>query len=187
MRRRWSRIFAGLVAAVLAGALLSVPGGSPAQASGWAFAHREWTSNGAQVRLYGQAYAHDYLCGIKDCADAKGLYFQMVYLSGPKPDKARVSASIKFTGSAIDVTVSYPWGVSAGFTDGGASCDHGWWESKTGVTWVEVNFGNDVICKASTIVAVTAMQLSTTGAVRHGGSWVPRTATDCVVLGAFGC
>jgi hypothetical protein len=80
-----------------------------------------WTTSRENLHVWGQAYAHDYGCGLKDCADASNVYFQAGRLSGSAGSNAvRVSAATMFGGVGINVGVSFPAGVSAGFTDGGS-------------------------------------------------------------------
>ena len=171
---------------VLALALLlsAVVSAAPAQASGWSYPQVYWTVQSSNLHAWGHAYAHDYGCGIKDCATGSNLYIQAGRLSGAYGSNlVRASSSIAFDGVGIDVGVAIPLGVSAGFSDLGSSCSHGWWDGNS--TWVSVDFGTGVICDVNTLGWVAGMTTTVTGGVRFGAAWTVRSGSNRVQLGGF--
>lgn len=156
----------------------------PAGASGWIYPQAYWTTNSSNVHVWGRSYAHDYACGLKDCARGSNLYAQAGRLSGSGvPAASRVNASIAFGGVGIEVGVSFPAGVSAGFVDGGSNCNHGWWDAPGG--WVSVDFGSGIICDTSTWGWVSSMSMGATGGVRFGGTWTARNGSANISLGGL--
>ncbi len=167
------------VVALVAGSLALA---TPSQASGWMYPQTYWTVSGSNLHVWGQAYVHDYGCGLKDCADGSNHYVQAGRLSGAYASNAtRASSSMKFTGVGISVSVSTTGG-SAGFSAYNDACSHGWWDGSA--YWVSVDFGSAVICKTSTWGWVSTMHTSVTGASRFGSSWSVRSNDRYVQVGA---
>lgn len=157
---------------------------SPAEASGWIYPQHYWTTNSSNVHVWGRSYAHDFACGLKDCATGSSLKAQAGKLSGTgTPAASRVNAAITFGGVGIEVGVSFPAGVSAGFVDGGSNCNHGWWDAPG--SWVSVDFGSGTICESSTWGWVSNMSMAATGGVRFGGTWSARTGSANISLGGL--
>ena len=161
-----------------------IAGAAPAQAAGWTNPQVYWSSNSSNLHAWGQAYAYDYACGLKDCANGSNLKAQAGRLSGAYTSNyAAVSSTVAFDGVGISVGVSFPAGVSAGFTDAGSSCAHGWWYGSR--YWSSVDFGSGTICDSDTWGYVGGMTTSAGGAVRFGSAWSIRSGASRIKLGGF--
>jgi hypothetical protein len=171
-----------LIAAVVAAFTLA----APAQASGWVHPHLHWAYSGtSDAHIWGEAYGHDFGCGLADCAEGSNLYLETYRFSGPSAAEAEVNGTMIFDGVGLDVSVSYPAGISFGFSDGGSNCNHGYWYAPG--NYVTVDFGSGVICDADTWGWISDMKLAMSGGLRIGGSWSVRSASACTVMGAGGC
>lgn len=182
--RNFKRRIGVALLAVATGVVMSQAVAAPANA-GWLYPQYYWSAFSTSAHVWGEAYTHDFGCGLKDCAETENLYFQAGRLSGQSVDQSRVRAVARFGGTGLNVSVSYPWGVSVGFTDGGSSCNHGYWSAPG--NWVDVDLGSGVICEADTWGWVSNASVAATGAIRDGSSWSVRTGSDCESMGGGGC
>lgn len=183
-RSKGKRAFLAPLSLVLGITTVMAVAPAPAQASGWTKPQVYWTQSGSNLHAWAEAYAHDYACGIKDCAKGSDHYVQAGRLSGSSGSNAtRVSSSIGFDGVGIEVGLSVPLGVSAGFVDGGSVCQHGWWNGSA--TWVSVDFGTGSICETSTYGWVGGMTTSVTGGSRFGSAWSVRSGSSRIKLGGL--
>ncbi len=161
-------------------------GANEAQAdtNGWLTPSTSWSQYNGNMSVYGESYYNNWGAWGKDYAKATDLYFRASKNSGSGVSSAtRVKGAVSFGGVGIEVSVSYPAGVSAGFVDIGSTCDHGYWDGNA--TYVSVDFGSGTICDTSTWGWVSNVSLTITGGSRFGGSWSVRTATRNRDLGGL--
>jgi hypothetical protein len=181
-KRMVAAVATPLAALGFSGAMIA--SAAPAQASGWVYPQVYWSSNGSNLHAWGQAYGRDFACGLKDCATGSNLKAQAGRLSGAYGSNLTgVSSTVAFDGVGIAVGVSFPLGVSAGFTDAGSSCAHGWWYGSS--TWTSVDFGTGTVCDSNTWGYVGGMTASAGGAVRFGSAWTIRTGASRTKMGGF--